>query len=97
MSHASCARTISSGTELSATPIVGSGSGVWQGSMTVHTDLSDARWFKSSHSQAGGECVEVAHLSDTVGVRDSKNPSGPVLRFSPAEWDAFIRAASADS
>ncbi len=56
--------------------------------MTV--DLSGARWFKSSRSVSGGDCVEVAHLgSDMVGVRDSKNPSGPALIFGSAEWDAF--------
>ncbi|WP_083895358.1 DUF397 domain-containing protein [Nocardia jiangxiensis] len=47
-------------------------------------------WFKSSYSQQGGECVEVAFfLSDTVAVRDSKNPSGPALSFTSSEWDAF--------
>ncbi|WP_063046017.1 DUF397 domain-containing protein, partial [Nocardia pseudovaccinii] len=48
-------------------------------------------WFKSSYSQAGSECVEVAWLSGIgVGVRDSKNPAGPALVFAPAEWDAFM-------
>ncbi|WP_439955766.1 DUF397 domain-containing protein [Nocardia sienata] len=33
---------------------------------------------------------EVAHLrSGLVGVRDSKNPTGPALVFGPGEWDAF--------
>ncbi|MFI7668596.1 DUF397 domain-containing protein [Nocardia sp. NPDC049526] len=50
-----------------------------------------AAWFKSSYSQAGSECVEVAWLSDgVVGVRDSKNPTGPALVFAPADWDAFM-------
>ncbi|WP_067888132.1 DUF397 domain-containing protein [Nocardia vaccinii] len=56
--------------------------------MTI--DLSGARWFKSSRSVSGGECVEVAHLNEgMVGVRDSKNPSGPALIFGSLEWDAF--------
>ncbi|WP_081706384.1 DUF397 domain-containing protein [Nocardia sp. CNY236] len=56
----------------------------------MNGDLSGAKWFKSSRSQAGRECVEVAHLDrGMVGVRDSKNPSGPTLVFSPGEWDAF--------
>ncbi|MGW1740921.1 DUF397 domain-containing protein [Nocardia sp. NPDC001965] len=59
--------------------------------------LFGADWFKSSHSQAGGDCVEVAHLADMVGVRDSKNPAGPALVFAPAEWDAFIRVISSGS
>ncbi|MBV7705018.1 DUF397 domain-containing protein [Nocardia nova] len=53
-------------------------------------DLSGAQWFKSSRSSSGKECVEVAHLSEgMVGVRDSKNPTGPALVFAPTEWDAF--------
>ncbi|MFI7667697.1 DUF397 domain-containing protein [Nocardia sp. NPDC049526] len=53
-------------------------------------DLSGANWFKSSYSQPSGDCVEVANLrGGTVGVRDSKNPTGPALIFTPSEWDAF--------
>ncbi|WP_280473233.1 DUF397 domain-containing protein [Nocardia asiatica] len=56
----------------------------------MKTDLSGAEWFKSSHSESGGQCVEVAWLSDThVGVRDSKNSTGPTLIFTPSEWVAF--------
>ena len=58
--------------------------------MSVSVDLSEAKWFKSSRSQAGKECVEAAFLDDgLVGVRDSKNPTGPALIFTPHEWDAF--------
>ncbi|MEU6828845.1 DUF397 domain-containing protein [Nocardia beijingensis] len=61
--------------------------------MTVNAevDLTGAKWFKSRHSSGdSGECVEVAHLDEgMVGVRDSKNPTGPALVFSPGEWDAF--------
>ncbi|MEV0355650.1 DUF397 domain-containing protein [Nocardia sp. NPDC050697] len=53
-------------------------------------DLSNARWFKSSFSGGSNECVEVAHLDDgRVGVRDSKNTSGPALVLTPGEWAAF--------
>jgi hypothetical protein len=56
----------------------------------VSIDLSEANWFKSSRSSAGKDCVEVAFLANgKVGVRDSKNPSGPALVFEPSEWDAF--------
>ncbi|MGQ4619170.1 DUF397 domain-containing protein [Nocardia sp. R7R-8] len=56
----------------------------------MSTDLSGARWFKSSHSGASQDCVEVAFLDGgKVGVRDSKNPTGPALVFTPGEWDAF--------
>ncbi|MFQ6226138.1 DUF397 domain-containing protein [Nocardia sp. NPDC002869] len=57
-------------------------------------DLTGASWFKSSYSQPSGDCVEVAHTTDAVGVRDSKDPAGPVLVFAPAEWDTFIREIS---
>ncbi|MEV4127420.1 DUF397 domain-containing protein [Nocardia sp. NPDC049707] len=57
----------------------------------MKTDLTGAQWFKSSHSSGGSECVEVAFLDgDMVGVRDTKNPTGPALVFTPSEWDAFI-------
>jgi Domain of unknown function (DUF397) len=51
-------------------------------------------WRKSSHSDGTGNCVEVAAADGSVGVRDSKQRGrGPVLEFTRAEWDAFIRAA----
>jgi hypothetical protein len=41
----------------------------------------------------GKECVEVAHLNHNhVGVRDSKNPTGPALIFTPTAWDNFTTA-----
>lgn len=48
-------------------------------------------WMKSSLSLVNGNCVEVVELSSgLILVRDSKNPQGPWLQFSPAEWDAFL-------
>ena len=48
-------------------------------------------WTKSSLSYGNGNCVEVAGLADdVVMVRDSKNAKGPVLGFTPGEWDAFV-------
>ncbi len=65
-------------------------------------DLTDARWRKSSHSgNNGGNCVEVARdLPGVVALRDSKDPDGPVLFFTPDEWRAFaagVRAGEFDS
>jgi Domain of unknown function (DUF397) len=54
-------------------------------------DEPAATWRKSSRSYSSGGCVEVACVSgELIGVRDSKDPDGPVLRFSHAEWDLFV-------
>ncbi|MEU6460719.1 DUF397 domain-containing protein [Streptomyces sp. NPDC046976] len=45
---------------------------------------------KSSYSNTGGECVEVArNVPDVVAVRDSKTPDGPLLRLDPRAWTEF--------
>lgn len=55
---------------------------------------SDSHWIKSSLSYSNGDCVEVASLSDgLIGVRDSKDPEGAVLRFTSDEWHAFLGGA----
>ncbi|MFI7003487.1 DUF397 domain-containing protein [Nocardia sp. NPDC050175] len=62
----------------------------------MKVELATAEWFKSSHSSGGGECVEVAFLdSDMIGVRDSKNPAGPALIFTPTEWATFTASVTA--
>ncbi|WP_435824364.1 DUF397 domain-containing protein [Microbispora amethystogenes] len=55
-------------------------------------DLSQAVWKKSSRSgDSGGNCVEVAgNLPGVIAVRDSKDPGGPALLFTPGEWNAFL-------
>lgn len=55
-------------------------------------DLTGAIWRKSSRSSGnGGQCVEAAlNLPGIVAVRDSKDPGGPALVFTPAEWQAFL-------
>ncbi|MFI9414819.1 DUF397 domain-containing protein [Nocardia gamkensis] len=56
----------------------------------MNTDRSEAKWFKSSYSGADKACVEIAFLAEGhIGVRDSKNPTGPALMFTPGEWDVF--------
>jgi Domain of unknown function (DUF397) len=52
-----------------------------------------ADWRKSSYSEANG-CVEVARPGPVL-VRDSKNPDGPVLSFTPATWKAFLGGVKA--
>ncbi|GAA1963668.1 DUF397 domain-containing protein [Amycolatopsis minnesotensis] len=46
--------------------------------------------FRKSTYSEGGDCVEVAAAGGLVLMRDSKDPDGPVLRFTPREWDAFV-------
>jgi hypothetical protein len=53
------------------------------------------QWRKSSKSNYGG-CVEVSFVDGgEVAVRNSRDPDGPVLYFTSAEWDAFLSGAVA--
>lgn len=55
-------------------------------------------WRKSSFSGGNGECVEVAEARPMVAVRDSKDPDGPGLAFTPRAWTAFTgRLARSDA
>ena len=57
-------------------------------------DFSSADWQKSRRSMSNG-CVEVAFVDNQVAVRDSKhNGQGPVLVFTPVEWEAFLGGVS---
>ena len=48
-------------------------------------------WKKSQRSGQSGQCVEARLTPDGhVEVRDSKDPDGAVLRFTPEEWVAFV-------
>ena len=61
--------------------------------MSANTPLpTGTAWHKSSYSGDQGACVEVATATDAVAVRDSKDPSGPVLVFPAAAWTAFAGA-----
>ena len=53
--------------------------------------VTGSTWVKSSLSFANGNCVEVSDLpGGTVGVRNSRDREGPVLRFTQDEWYAFL-------
>ncbi|MFD8788014.1 DUF397 domain-containing protein [Kitasatospora sp. NPDC059599] len=56
-------------------------------------DLATASWVKSTYSQQGGDCLEVARgFCELMPVRDSKDPQGPALIFLAAAWTSFLTA-----
>ncbi|MFF7311649.1 DUF397 domain-containing protein [Streptomyces sp. NPDC008137] len=60
----------------------------------VRASKLDARWIKSRHSNAEGNCVEVAPLVDGgIAMRNSRDPDGPALVYTAAEVAAFLAGA----
>jgi len=53
----------------------------------------NGEWIKATASDSGGNCVELRRHGDAVEVRDSKDPEGPVLRFTPSELAAWLDGA----
>lgn len=51
-----------------------------------HTDLI----WRTALSCNGGACIKVAASGQTVLIADSKAPGGPVLSYTPAEWEEFV-------
>jgi Domain of unknown function (DUF397) len=58
--------------------------------------VSRIEWHKASYSSSnGGACVEVAVIGSAVAVRDSKDPDGRKLAFTPEDWKAFTARVKA--
>ncbi|MEU3841399.1 DUF397 domain-containing protein [Streptomyces sp. NPDC028635] len=60
----------------------------------VRASSLDARWMKSRHSNAEGNCVEVAPLVEGgIAMRNSRDPDGPALIYTASEMAAFLAGA----
>jgi hypothetical protein len=57
--------------------------------------MTTLMWKKSTRSNGGGNCVEVARPSQVVLVRDSKNQQGAVLSFGANQWVDFLQGIKA--
>lgn len=61
--------------------------------MTAPRAMTAPLHFQISSFCGNGGCVAVAPMPDgTIAIRDDKVPDGPVLIFTPAEWEAFVAA-----
>jgi hypothetical protein len=66
---------------------------------TTRATMSDG-WrghlaWKKAIASASSNCVEVADNGESIYVRDSKDPVGPVLAFTRPEWEAFLTGVRA--
>ena len=50
-------------------------------------------WRKAQVSNNNGGCVEIASTVGKIALRDSKDPRGPMLVYTPVEWNAFLDGA----
>ena len=57
------------------------------------SDRRNLAWYKASSSTVNGQCVEIASVAGKIAIRDSKNPKGPVLLYTPAEFSSFLDGA----
>ena len=55
--------------------------------------MSETLWIKASASSGDAQCVEMRQRDGMVEVRDSKDPEGAILRFTSAEWSAWLDGA----
>ncbi|MEU2668093.1 DUF397 domain-containing protein [Streptomyces sp. NPDC007164] len=59
--------------------------------------MSAPAWQKSSYCAQGNSCIHVTALSsDTVGLTESGDPTGAILRTTPAAWAALVRTIKED-
>jgi hypothetical protein len=59
--------------------------------------MTNPVWRKSSRSNTqGGDCVELAALPSGIGIRDSKNPAGPILNVDRAQLGELVHRIKQD-
>ncbi|MEU2870024.1 DUF397 domain-containing protein [Streptomyces olivoreticuli] len=64
----------------------------------IRHDFSQYRWRKSSYSpDESDDCLEIRVADDLISIRDSKNPTGPMLRITASAYRSFTRAVTHDT
>src|SRR5690349_244459 len=67
---------------------------VMAGKVTLsEAERQSLAWLKAQRSTASGQCVEIASTAGKVVIRDSKDPDGPILVYTPHEFGAFLEGA----
>jgi hypothetical protein len=61
--------------------------------MLSQSERASLVWRKAALSTANGQCVEIASAAGRVAIRDSKDPDGPILVYTQAEFSAFLEGA----
>jgi hypothetical protein len=56
-------------------------------------EVASLSWVKASFSNHNGACIEIASTTDKIAMRDSKDPGGPILVYTPIEFRAFLEGA----
>ncbi|MEV7977236.1 DUF397 domain-containing protein [Streptomyces sp. NPDC086519] len=56
--------------------------------------MTEPTWQKSTYSEEGSACIEIAPTPATIRIRDSKHPSGPHLTLRPTAWADFVAYAA---
>jgi Domain of unknown function (DUF397) len=59
----------------------------------TEAERADLAWLKARSSTHNGACVEIAESAGKIAIRDSKDPDGPTLVYTPAEFKAFLSGA----
>jgi hypothetical protein len=67
---------------------------VMSGKITLSgSERSNLAWQKAQSSTVNGQCIEIASTADKIAIRDSKDPNGPILVYTLAEFSAFLEGA----